>query len=72
MDLRYEDEQEINMGRADGFDYSESDLDSYSFTLVLYAQWKPSTDTKVTVNYYLKDLDVDNNVLIDSTTEYAI
>ena len=71
MDLRYEDEQEINMGRADGFDYSESDLDSYSFTLVLYAQWKPSTDTKVTVNYYLKDLDVDNNVLIDSTTEYA-
>jgi hypothetical protein len=66
MGLRYEDEQEINMGRADGFEY---DL-SGNFFLSLEAQWKPSTDTKVTVNYYLKNLDVENNVLTGGSREY--
>ena len=70
IEVFYEDEQEINLGVEDGVLKSGGEWEDPLY-LDVYAQWKPSTDTKVTVNYYLKDLDVDNNVLIDSTTEYA-
>ena len=68
IEVFLEDEQEVNLSRDNGvmiWEWEEPYLD-------LEAQWKPSTDTKVTVNYYLKDLDKENNVLIDSRTEYAI
>ena len=58
-DLRYEDEQEINMGRADGLDY---DLSGNMF-LNLQAQWTPKTDTEFTVNCYARELDKNYKVL---------
>lgn len=65
----YENGQTINVEK----DYVKWDRERELGLLYfdLYAQWKPSTDVKVTVNYYLKDLDADNNVLIDSKKEYA-
>ena len=70
IEVFYEDEQEINLGVEDDVIKSDAEWEDPLY-LDVYAQWKPSTGTKVTVNYYLKDLDADNNVLIDTTTEYA-
>jgi hypothetical protein len=39
--------------------------------LEVFAHWIPNTGTEFTVNYYLKALDAENNVLIDDRTEYV-
>jgi hypothetical protein len=38
--------------------------------LNLQAQWTPKIDTKVTVNYYLKKINPENNTLIDGVDVY--